>query len=151
MAFDTFGKTFKIQINKNEHVKSTNEWLDESCKYRNAVGDELDFEFTESELRWAVFAQTHNKSPGIDSISSEIQKASYDVISPSLLYLYNRMFRNGECPRSWGGGIIPPIFKTGDVNDAGNYRGITLINILAKIYSQLLLNRLTGWVEKFEK
>ena len=66
-------------------------------------------------------------------------------------YLYNRLFRNGEYPRSWGDGIIPPIFKTGDVNDAGNYRGITLINILAKIYSQLLLNRLTGWVEKYEK
>ena len=61
------------------------------------------------------------------------------------------MFRNGEYPRAWGDGIIAPIFKKGDVNDAGNYRGITLINILAKVYSQLLLNRLTGWVEKYEK
>ena len=42
-------------------------------------------------------------------------------------------------------------FQKGDVNDAGNYRGITLINILAKVYSQLLVNRLTGWVEKYEK
>ena len=32
MAFDTFEKTFTTQINKNEHVKSTNEWFDESCK-----------------------------------------------------------------------------------------------------------------------
>ena len=122
-----------------------------NTEYQNAVDDELDVEFTESELRRAVFAQKDNKSPGIDSISSEILKASYDVISPSLLYLYNRMFRHGEYPRSWGDGIIAPIFKKGDVNDAGNYRGITLINILAKIYSQLLLNRLTNWVEKYEK
>ena len=49
-----------------------------------------------SELRRVVFAQKYNKSPGIDSISNEILKASYDVISPSLLYFYNRMFRNGE-------------------------------------------------------
>ena len=40
--------------------------------------------------------------------------------------------------------------KKGDINDAQNYRGITLINILAKIYSQLLLNRLTKWSEKSE-
>ena len=61
------------------------------------------------------------------------------------------MFRNGEYPRSWGEGIIAPIFKKGDVNDAGNYRGITLINVLAKIYSQLLLNLLTNGAEIHEQ
>ena len=43
------------------------------------------------------------------------------------------------------------IFKKGDINDAQNNRGITLINILAKIYSQLLLNLLTKWTCKYEK
>ena len=43
------------------------------------------------------------------------------------------------------------IFKKGDANEACNYRGITLISILAKVYSQLLLNRLTDWSEKREK
>ena len=36
------------------------------------------------------------------------------------------------------------------VNDASNYRGITMINILAKVYSQLLLNRVTKWAEVYE-
>ena len=61
------------------------------------------------------------------------------------------MFNAGEYPVAWGEGIISPIFKKGDVNDASNYRGITLINTLAKVYSQLLLNRLTSWSEKHEK
>ena len=34
---------------------------------------------------------------------------------------------------------------------AKSYRGITLNNILAKIYSQILLNRLTVWAEKYDK
>ena len=41
--------------------------------------------------------------------------------------------------------------KKGDVNDAGKYRGITLINVLAKIYSQLLLNRLSNWAKIHDK
>ena len=36
------------------------------------------------------------------------------------------------------------------MNDAQNYRGITLINILAKIYSQLLLNRLIKWTAEYD-
>ena len=68
-----------------------------------------------------------------------------------MLTLYNRLLNNGEYPRAWGEGIITPIVKKGDVNDASNYRGITLINILAKLYSQLLLNRVTKWSEVYEK
>ena len=50
-----------------------------------------------------------------------------------------------------GGGIIVPIFKGGNIDEAQNYRGITLVNILAKIYSQILLNRVTKWSEKENK
>ena len=43
---------------------------------------------------------------------------------------------------AWGDCIINHTYKNGDVNDAQNYRGITLINkhVLAKSDSQLLLN-----------
>ena len=112
--------------------------------------EDLDFDFTESELRKVIFSLNNNKSPGIDCIISEILKSAYDLISPFLLTLYSRMFNSGEYPRTWGEGIISPIFKKGDVNEASNYRGITLISVLAKVYSQLLLNRLTAWSEKYE-
>ena len=36
-------------------------------------------------------------------------------------------------------------------NAKKNYRGITLNNINAKVYSKVLLNRLTDWTEKHEK
>ena len=115
------------------------------------IADEFGSDFSESEIREAIFSQKENKSPGIDNLTSEILKASYDYIAPFLLTLYNRLLNNGEYPRAWGEGIITPIFKKGDVNDASNYRGITLINILAKVYSQLLLNRVTKWSEVYEK
>ena len=68
-----------------------------------------------------------------------------------LLNLYNRLFQNGEYPYSWGEGIICPKFKSGEVDKAENNRGITLINIMAKNYFQILLNRLNTWSEKENK
>ena len=101
--------------------------------------DELDAMITEQEIRKAVFKQKNGKSSGPDDISAEIIKSSYDIISPYIISIFNYLFNNSEYPESWGLGYIVPIFKGGDEKQAKNYRGITLNNILAKIYSQVLL------------
>jgi hypothetical protein len=111
----------------------------------------LDAEINETEIRKAVLTQNNHKSPGIDQLPAEIFKASIDILLPFLKVLYNRIFFNHEYPQAWGTGIIVPIFKKGDVNDVKNYRGVTLINTLAKVYSQILLNRLTKWSVENEK
>ena len=118
---------------------------------QNVSQSELDAEISETELRNAIFHQKNNKSPGIDNLNSELFKISFDIISPYLLKLYNRLFSNGEYPTAWGEGIIVPIFKSGNIDEPQNYRGITLINILAKIYSQILLNRISKWSENENK
>ena len=111
----------------------------------------MDCDISEQALRKAVFSQKNNKSAGTDDLCSELFKGSFDIVSQFLLKLYNRLFSNGEYPRLWGEGIIVPIFKGGNNDDPSSYRGITLINILGKIYSQILLNRLNSWAEKEEK
>ena len=50
------------QENQNVDPNFMND-TENNTEYRDAVDDELDFEFTESELRRAVFAQKDNKSP----------------------------------------------------------------------------------------
>ena len=115
------------------------------------LNPELDSEITNTELLNAIMHQKNNKSPGIDNLIVETLKISFDIISPFLLKLFNRLFSNGEYPKAWGEGIIVPIFKGGDKDDAHNYRGITLINILSKIYSQVLHNRLTNWSDRENK
>ena len=130
-------------------------WIKTACnrfdETEPIINPELDSEITNNELRNAIFHQKNNKSPGVDNLIAETFKISYDIISPFLLKLYNRLFLNGEYPHAWGEGIIVPIFKGGGKDDAQNYRGITLINILSKIYSQILLNRLTKWSDRENK
>ena len=44
-------------------------------------------------------------------------------------------------------GVIHPIFKSGDENDPGNYRGITVTAILAKLFAMVLESRMSAWAE----
>jgi hypothetical protein len=39
------------------------------------------------------------------------------------------------------------LYKKGDVRDAGNYMGISLMSIIAKVYEKLLTNRMTKFLE----
>ena len=119
-------------------------------QFRSLYDHDLDSPFTETEIRTAVFEQKNSKSSGTDNLISEVFKNSFDIISPFLLSLYNKLLDSGIFPESWGEGIIVPIFKGGNL-EAKNFRGITLNNIISKIYSKLLVNRLTKWSDKHQK
>ena len=43
-----------------------------------------------------------------------------------------------EVPREWMQGVIVPLYKDGDNRDPLNYRGITLLSIVGKVYNRVL-------------
>ncbi|MCG8046233.1 MAG: reverse transcriptase family protein, partial [Candidatus Thiodiazotropha endolucinida] len=59
------------------------------------------------------------------------------------------LYEMGYFPESWTEGHIIPIFKKGDRNDVSNYRGITLLSIVGKLFTRILNNRLIDWAEEY--
>ena len=59
-------------------------------------------------------------------------------MSPLLGHIVNKIFETGQYPESWSNGIIIPIFKGGNIDEPQNYRGITLNNIIAKMFNSTL-------------
>ena len=43
-----------------------------------------------------------------------------------------------------------PLHKKVNINDVNNYRGITLLSVLGKLFSRLLNNRLIEWAETYQ-
>ena len=117
----------------------------------NIQDESLDTPFSMDELKKVISSLKSNKSPGIDGLIAEIFKSSYDILSPILLRLFNVVFSSGCYPTQWSEGLITPIHKKASLDEVNNYRGITLINIMSKIYSHLLNNRLLKWAENNEK
>ena len=56
-------------------------------------------------------------------------------IVPYLAKIVNYIYNTGVYPISRTKGAIVPIYKKGDKSDPTNYRGITLVIIVAKLFS----------------
>ena len=65
----------------------------------------------------------------------------------SLVKLFRIVWRSECIPKDWARGIIVPIYKSGEKDNFDNYRGITLLSIVGKLYTTILNNRLSEWLE----
>lgn len=70
-----------------------------------------------------------------------------DLLVMPLVLTFNQILGKGV-PPSWCIGLIHPIYKAGDRDDPGNYRGITAVVILSKLYAMILEARATAWAEE---
>lgn len=101
--------------------------------------------FTLEEILPVIKSMKTNKSPGLDNIPTIIWKDP--VFHGLLLKICNHCFSTLAPPSAWKKAGIIPVPKKGDLTITGNYRGISLIPIAAKIYNKLLLNRIEPAVD----
>ena len=60
--------------------------------------------------------------------------------------MFNAILRSGIYPTSWHDSYICPIYKSGSRSDPSYYRGIAITNILGKVFSIILNNRLEKFI-----
>ena len=62
--------------------------------------------------------------------------------------LFSVIWREETVPKQWREGLIVNLFKKGDREDPGNYRGITLLSVVGKVFCKILNNRLAQCLDK---
>ena len=85
-----------------------------------------------------------NKSTGPEGLSPALFKLLPVQWVITLTRLLNAVFTNGY-PKMWTYARLMMLFKKGDRLNCDNYRGISIINSISKIYYYILCNRLTKW------
>ena len=93
------------------------------------------------EVKKAVMSL--RKNGDLNDLSSRFLKLSCLVIAPFLTELFNLCVQKGTYPSSFKLSKVIPIFKNkGSIGDMNNYRPISIICNLSKIFEKLLNNRL---------
>lgn len=107
------------------------------------VMEELDAPPTEEELSNAINSLAGGKAPGSDNIPAEILKSGKPALLKPLLELLCRCWEEGHIPQDLRDSTIVTLYKNkGDRSDCNNYRGISLLSIVGKVFARVILARL---------
>ena len=82
-----------------------------------------------------------------DRILPEAIKAISANLIDYMTNLFNVLYDKGIFPLEWATAIIVPIHKKGSKSVPNNFRGISLLSILSKVYTSILTFRLACWAE----
>ena len=96
-----------------------------------------------------VINSFRNKCSTSDVVPIFIYKFLSPIVSPIIAKLFNKSLIKGIFPSMLKLGKVVPIFKSGDASLISNYRPITLLNTLSKIFEKLMFRRLNSFLEKF--
>ena len=112
----------------------------------NHINDNLNLPISLEEIKKMLKRMKNGRAVGTDNMPNEILK--HPNVLQLLLSLYSKCFETGLIPDVWKMSIINPIRKPGkEPRIPTNNRAISLISTVAKGYSQILNERITGYLE----
>lgn len=99
------------------------------------------------EVRHAISSLNPKSANGPDGISAKlIQKYKAELSGP-LSYFINECFSSGQYPEVLKIGSVVPIHKSGSKEVCTNYRPITKLSTVDKVFESILLNRLKTFIK----
>lgn len=101
-----------------------------------------------SEITKAIKSLNLEKSPGPDKIPAEALKIGEEEILDTLETIFNEILRTEYIPNQWLQANIVLIFKKGNRQDINNYRPISLIPVMYKLFVQIIMGRINRTLEE---
>ena len=103
-----------------------------------------------AEIKIMINKLKANKAAGLDQIIPEVLKNLNENFLEVIAKIMNKIFETVNFPEEWAVGIIVLLFKGGEKKDLNNYRGITLLSILGKLFVGILNERLEKFTKEFD-
>ena len=100
------------------------------------------------EIERIISSLPNSSSSGPESFSSFFIKTASTVLASPLSFIFNCCIENGIFPELLKISKVIPLFKSGAKSEVNNYRSISLLPVLSKVYEKILHKRITTFVKK---
>ena len=156
-------KNLNIEINCNllsNDLNTDDPILNAISKYKNhpSILKIIEFHGTENEsfsFENTTFETVYNeimslnlsKASPKDSLPAKIIKDNCDIFAQKLYIDFNASIKSGTYPNNMKLADITPSYKKGDHTNKENYRPVSILPALSKIYERLIFNQMYGFIE----
>ncbi|CAK1593913.1 unnamed protein product [Parnassius mnemosyne] len=103
---------------------------------------------TEIEILTQINRLKPEKSPGEDNITNEALKIGVPILAAYLAELFNLVLEKEQVPSQWSKSNIILLYKKGNPLDISNYRPISLLSTIYKLFSSIILGRIAPDIDK---
>ena len=104
----------------------------------------------DEEIKLKISSLKNRTTPGSDNVNVKGLKAHKDSIATSMAELFNLFINTNYFPKQLKHAIIAPIYKKNGLpkDDVNNYRPISLISNVSKIFEKCIYSRIVNFLEK---
>lgn len=105
------------------------------------------FPITEAEILDSIKTISNKPSVGIDGIGVNLMKnCSHSLLRP-LEILFNSSISQGIFPELLKTAVVVPIYKAGSNSEIKNYRPISILSVISKIFEYIIKNRIMAFLQ----
>lgn len=143
--------TFADKLNKfisEIGTRLLNNHLDQPIFIRNRTTKTYDFqEVTPSQVQHVIASLKNTASCGHDNIPTKVFKENASKLSGYIATIINKSIGTGIFPEELKITKITPIHKGGNIEDTSNYRPISILPIMDKIFEKILNHQIMEHIE----
>ena len=98
------------------------------------------------DLILTVSRLSASRAVGADGMPMAAIRSCLPAVGPLILHLVNSSISSLTFPDSWKVAIVTPIHKSGDQQNPGNFRPISILPALSKILEKVVCSQLTSYL-----
>lgn len=113
-------------------------------------GSEVLPEITIEEIRLALRKAKNNKAPGEDGLVADAIKIGGTTLLQKIKTLFNMCLSDHTIPDKWYNATVILLHKKGDMAELDNYRPISLLSHLYKLFTRIITSRLENKLDFYQ-
>ena len=110
---------------------------------KNAFGFSL---VSEEKVLKYLFKLGANKATGLDGIPSRFIKDSAGSVTMPIAHIINLSIITGVVPDDLKSARVVPLFKKNDNTETGNYRPVSILNIVSKVLERVVYDQFESYL-----
>ena len=102
-----------------------------------------------SDVEHELKSLNSKKANTFKNIPPKLLKENSDICNDTILRVINNGIRTSQFPNDLKLADVTPIFKKVDSSDVKNYRPISVLPVMSKVFERILQKQITEYIDKF--